>query len=117
LCGSPHSEIRNRSIALDHLKLNNNLLNQNSQISNTNYQKINITPDKLTKSLFKPKTPLAQHLFKNDSFNLMEPPAKRLKNEECKSKTEEKYTNNEISIIENIFEGINEEELFNDFCC
>jgi len=47
----------------------------------------------------------------------MEPPAKRLKNEEYKSKTEEKYTNNEISIIENIFEGINEEELFNDFCC
>jgi len=81
---------------------------------------LNLTPVHLASvnSSFKPKTPVAHILFKNDSSDsIEEPPFKRLKNEESKLKTEEKYSNNELSIIEDIFEGINEDEMFNDFCC
>lgn len=82
---------------------------------------MNLTPVRsslVNNSFFKPKTPVAHILLKNDSRDLIEePPIKRLRNEENKFKTEEKYTNIEKSIIENIFEGIDEEDMFNDFCC
>lgn len=117
---SPHSEISSRMIALHNLKLPNNVLDQSSQQSNTNSWVSKTTPVQSTpvKSFFKPKTPIAQNLFKIGSYDsLEEPPTKRLRNEECKSRTEQIYSNNEMSIIENLFEGINEDEIFSDFCC
>lgn len=115
---NPHSEIRNRMNALDNLKLHNILLDENIQLSNSNNQTVKNTPIQSTsiKNVFKPKTPLAHNLLKN--YNAAEePPTKRIRNEECELKTDEVYSNNEMSIIQNIFEGINEEDIFNDFCC
>lgn len=115
-----HDEIKSRITALNNLKFHTISLNQNSQLSNGNYQTTNTIPVQTTlvKNVFIPKTPVARDLIKNYSCNTSEePPAKRIKNEECKLKTIENYSNNENSIIENIFEGIDEEEMFNDFCC
>lgn len=119
---NPHSEIKNRMTALNNLKLHNVLLDQHSQLSNANNSQIATnTPARSTpvKSLFSPKTPVAHTLFQVESCNLPEqPPTKRIRNEECISfKTEKNVPNNEMSIIQNIFEGIDEEEMFNDFCC
>lgn len=114
-----HDEIKSRITALNNLKFHTNSLNQNSQLSNGNYQLTNNIPVQTTavKNVFIPKTPVAHDLIKNYCNTSEEPPAKRLKNEESKLKTVENYSNNEKSIIENIFEGIDEEEMFNDFCC
>lgn len=98
--------------ALSNLKLNNILLDRNSQQSNTDYQINNNTSDTSThiKSFFKLKTPVAHNLLENNLWNSPgEPPAKRIRNEENDS-------NSDLSIIQNIFEGINEDEMFNDFC-
>ncbi|KAL4096760.1 hypothetical protein QTP88_021651 [Uroleucon formosanum] len=112
--------IKSRINALNNLKLHNILTDHSSQPSNANYQIANNTPGQSTtvKSFFKPKTPVAHNLFKcvptvSSSFP-EEPPTKRTKNE---FKPENQYLNNEISIIQNIFEGIDEDEMFNDFCC
>lgn len=119
----PHSEIRSRMNALNNLKLHNISLEHDSQQLNTIYQtsnNTNNTSNQLTpiKNLFKPKTPVAQKLFKNYSNNLLEePPAKRTKNEQFITNTESNDSKNEMSIIQNIFDGINEDEMFNDFCC
>lgn len=117
---TPHDEIKSRMTALNNLKLHNISLNQNSQLSNLNYQTTNNIPVQTTpvKNVFIPKTPVANNLMKNYSCKtLEEPPTKRIRNEECKLRIVENYSNNEMSIIENIFEGVDEEELFNDFCC
>jgi len=102
--------IENKMNVLNKLKLHNILTDHSSQPSNTNYQITNNTPGQSTpvQHFFKPKTSVVHNLFKSDSNNFPEPPTKRTKNE---------YSNNEISIIQNIFEGIDEEEMFNDFCC
>lgn len=112
--------IKSRMNALNNLKLHNILTDHSSQPSNANYQITNNTPGQSTpvQSFFKPKTPVAHNLFKcvptvSSSFP-EEPPTKRTKNE---YKPENQYLNNEISIIQNIFEGIDEDEMFNDFCC
>jgi len=112
-----HSVInKSRMNALNNLKSHNILTDHSSQPSNANYQITNNTLAKSTpvKSFFKPKTSIAHNLFKNvptvSSNFSEEPPTKRTKNE---FKTED----NEISIIQNIFEGIDEDEMFNDFCC
>lgn len=119
LNNNPHSEIKSRMTALNNLKLHNASLDENSQPSNSTTHTVNINPAETTsvKSFFKLKVPVS-HNFLNNSRNLSEePPAKRIKNKECKFKNEENCSNNEISIIQNIFEGINEDEMFNDFCC
>lgn len=120
LNNNPHSEIKSRMTALHNLKLHN-VSDENSQLSNytSHMSTVNINPAKSTpiKSFFKLKTPVSQN-FLNNSWNLSdEPPTKRIRNEECKLKNEENYSNNEISIIQNTFEGIDEDEMFNDFCC
>lgn len=112
---SQHSEIRSRFTALNNLKLHNILLDQNSQLSN-------VIPAQSTpvKSVFKLKSSIASNLLKiNSSCNISEePPFKRIRNEEeLLVKTEENVLNHEMSIIQNIFEGIDEDEMFNDFCC
>jgi len=116
-----HSEmIKSRINVLNNLKLHNILTDQSSQPSNADYQITNTTPSQSTpvKSFFKPKIPIAHNLFKSvptvSSSFPEEPPAKRMRNE---FKPEDQYSNNEISIIQNIFEGIDEDEMFNDFCC
>lgn len=121
LNNNPHSEIKSRMTALNNLKLHNVSLDENSQLSNytSHTSTVNINPIESTpvKSFFKLKTPVS-HNFLNNSWNLPEePPAKRIRNEESKLKNEENCLNNEISIIQNIFEGIDEDEMFNDFCC
>lgn len=111
LINSPCSEIKSRMIALNNLKLNNVSLDQNST---SRVGKNNSTP---VKSLFKLNVPVS-HQFFNNSWNVPEePPAKRTRHEERTLKNEEKYSNNEMSIIQNIFEGIDEDEMFSDFCC
>lgn len=100
--------------------MHNISLDHNSQQLNTDYQTPNNTSSQSTpiKNLFKPKTPVAQKLFKNYSRNLSEePPAKRTRNEQLISNTESNDSKNEMSIILNVFDGINEDEMFNDFCC
>lgn len=89
---------------------------------NTTYQTPNNsnTSNRLSpiKNPFKPKIPVAQKLFQNNSCSLSEePPAKRTRNEQFISNTEPKHSKNEMSIIQNIFDGIDEDEMFNDFCC
>jgi len=112
--------IKSRMNALNNLKLHNISTNHSSQPSNVNYQITNNTPGQSSpvKSFFKPKTPIAHKLFKSvptvSSSFPEEPPTKRTRNE---FKPEDQYSNNEISIIQNIFEGIDEDEIFNDFCC
>jgi len=112
--------IKSRMNPLNSLKLHNILTDHSSQPSNANCQITNNTHGQSTavKSFFKPKTPIAHNLFKNvptvSSNFSEEPPTKRTKNE---FKTEDQYSNNETSIIKNIFEGIDEDEMFNDFCC
>lgn len=118
---NPHSEIKNRMTALNNLKLHNMLLDQNSELSDIdNNQTATNTPARsiLVKNVFTPKTPVAHTLFRVDSCSLKEePPSKRIRNEEGNFKTEKNCSNNEMSIIQNIFEGIDEDEMFNDFCC
>jgi hypothetical protein len=120
---NPHSEIRSRMNALNNLKLHNISLEHDLQQLNTNYQTSNNTKNTSNqwtpiKNVFKPKTPVAQKLFKNHSNNLLEePPAKRTKKEQFIINTESNNSKNEMSIIQNIFDGINEDEMFNDFCC
>jgi len=117
---SPSVMIKSRMNAFNNLKLHNILTDHSSQPSNANYQITNNTPGQSTpvKSFFKPKTPVAHNLFKSvstvSSSFPEEPPTKRTRNE---FKPENQYSNNEISIIQNIFEGIDEDEMFNDFCC
>jgi len=112
--------VKNRINTLNNLKLHNILTDHSSQPSISNSQITNNTPGKSTpvKSCFKPKTPIAHNLFKRipavSSGFPEEPPTKRTRNE---LKTEDQYSNNEVSIIQNIFEGIDEDEMFNDFCC
>jgi len=110
----PHSELRSRANALSTLKFDNISLNQNSQLSNANYYPtINKAPDTSTpvKSIFKLKTAVAHNLLRNNTWNSPdEPPAKRIRNEE-------KNLNNDLSIIQNIFEGIDGDEMFDEFCC
>ncbi|CAI6348402.1 unnamed protein product [Macrosiphum euphorbiae] len=112
--------IKSRMNALNNLKLHNISTNHSSQPSNVNYQITNNIPGQSSpvKSFFKPKTPIAHKLFKSvptvSSSFPEEPPTKRTRNE---FKPEDQYSNNEISIIQNIFEGIDEDEMFNDFCC
>lgn len=110
---SPHSEIRSRFTALNNLKRHNILLDQNSQSSNPDIP-VQSTP---VKSVFKLKSSVASSLLKiNNSYISEEPPVKRIRNEEkIQVKTEEKDSNNEMSIFQNIFEGIDEDEMFNDF--
>jgi len=114
-----HSVINKSRI--NNLKLHNISTDHSTQPSNANYQITKYSPDKSTpvKSFFKPKTPIAHNLFKNVptvSRNFPEePPTKRIRNEF--ETNEDQYSNNEISIIQNIFEGIDEDEMFNDFCC
>lgn len=107
--------------AINNLKLHNFISDGKSQVSNTNnYQTANNTPVQSTpqKSLFKPKTPVAHSLFRVNSCHLPEePPTKRIRNEECNLKIKDTDTNNEMSLIQNMFEGIDEDEMFNDFCC
>lgn len=94
----------------------NNLKSHNISIDQTTN---NNTPVRSThvKSLFKPKISVV-NLIKNVSCNVPEePPTKRIRNEKCISKFEENDVNNEMSIIQNMFEGINEDEMFDDFCC
>lgn len=120
LSKSPYSEIRCRMAALNNLKSDTHLLCQSSQLSDIDYQTNDLTPVQSMpiNRCFKPKTPIAHNLFKNNSSNLLEePPAKRLRNEESDLKTQENYSIHEMSMIENIFEGINEDEIFSDFCC
>jgi len=113
--------VKNQINALDNSKLHNILTDHSSQPSISNSQITNNTPDQSTpaiKSFFKPKTPIAHNLFKriptiSSSFP-EEPPTKRTRNE---LKIEDQCSNNEVSIIQNIFEGIDEDEMFNDFCC
>ncbi|VVC37010.1 Hypothetical protein CINCED_3A001216 [Cinara cedri] len=116
-----HDEIRSRMIALNNLKLHTISLNQNSQPSNLDYQTTKNVPLQTTpvKNIFVPKAPVAHNLIKNYSCNKLfeEPPAKRIRNDEYEFKNIDNYSHNERSIIENIFEGIDEEEMFNDFCC
>ncbi|XP_022162008.1 uncharacterized protein LOC111027857 isoform X2 [Myzus persicae] len=116
-----HSVIlKSRMNPLNNLKLHNILTDHSSQPSNANYQITNNTHGQSTpvKILFKPKTSIAHNLFKSVptvSNNFPEePPTKRTRNE---FKTEDQYSNNDTSIIQNIFEGIDEDEMFNDFCC
>lgn len=112
--------IKSRMNVLNNLKLHKISTDYSSQPSNANYQITNNTPGQSTpvKSVFKPKTPIAHNLFKSiptvSSSFPEEPPTKRTRNE---FKPEDQYSNNEISIIQNIFEGIDEDEMFNDFCC
>lgn len=91
---------------------------ENTQLPNSYNQFVNNTPiqSKPTKHLFKPKTPVAHNLIKNYNNLAEEPPAKRIRNDECELKTDEVNLNNDMSIIQNIFEGINEEDIFNEFC-
>lgn len=107
--------------ALNNLKSHNIPIDQNTRISNVNDQTVNNhTPARSThvKSVFKPKTPIANNLMKNFSRNVPEePPTKRVRHEECKSKCEEKDVDNEKFIIQDMFEGINEDEMFDDFYC
>lgn len=111
--------VKNRINALDNSKLHNILTEHSSQASISNFQITNTPGQSIpVKSFFKPKTPIAHNLFKriptvSSSFR-EEPPTKRTRNE---LKTEDQYSNNEVSIIQNIFEGIDEDEMFNDFCC
>jgi len=116
-----HSVInKSRMNTLNNLKLHNVSTDHISQPSNANYQIKNNTPDKSTpvKKFFKPKTPIAYNFLKNvptvSSNFPEEPPTKRTRNE---FQIEDQYSNNEISIIQNIFEGIDEDEMFKDFCC
>lgn len=107
--------------ALNNLKIQSVLLDQNSQLSNidNNPTAINTPARSIPiKNVFTPKTPVAHTLFQVNSCNLTgEPPSKRIKNDENNFKTEKNDSNNEMSIIQNIFEGIDEDEMFNDFCC
>jgi len=107
------TKIKSGTNALDNLKMTNTLLSdQNSQLSNTSHQTINNTSSTtrtFVKSFFRPKTPVAHKLLQTNTRNSSEePPVKRIRNEE-------EYSNNDQSIIRNIFEGIDEDELFNDF--
>lgn len=109
------SDVKSRMNALNNLKLHNVLTDHSTQPSNANHQNTNDTPSQSTpvKSFFKPKTSVVQNLFKSHSSNFPEePPTKRTRNE---SKTEDQYSNNEMTIIQNMFEGIDENEMFNDF--
>lgn len=118
---NPRSEIKNRMTALNNLKIHNILLDQNSQPSSIdNNQSATNTPTRSipVKNVFTPKTAVAHTLFQVDSCNLTEePPSKRIRNEESNFKTEKNNSNNEMSIVQNMFEGIDEDEMFNDFCC
>lgn len=119
LINNPYSEIKSRMTALNNLKLNNVSLGQNSELLNSTSHivKNNAAESTPVKSIFKLNVPVSQKFF-NNSWNVPEePPAKRTRREECKLKSEENYSNNEMSIIQNIFEGIDEDEMFNDFCC
>ncbi|XP_060835049.1 uncharacterized protein LOC132918014 [Rhopalosiphum padi] len=112
--------IKNRTNMLNNLKSPSILTDHSSLPSNANYQITNNTPGQSTtiKKVFKPKTPVVHNLFKNvpsvSSNFPEEPPTKRIRNE---LKNEDQCSNNDISIIQNIFEGIDEDEMFNDFCC
>lgn len=86
----------------------------------TSYQSTNNSLAQSTpiKGFFKPKTPIAHNLFQNSPNNLSEePPTKRLRNEELDLKAKDSTLINEMSIVQNIFEGIDEDEMFNDFYC
>lgn len=117
---NPQSDIRSRISALNNLKIHNISLSQSSQLSDVNYNttpKETIAQSTPVKEFFKPKTAIAHNLLSNDSKNLSEePPTKRKRNEECNLKANEQNSN-EISIIQNIFEGIDENEMFDDFYC
>ncbi|CAH1724770.1 unnamed protein product [Aphis gossypii] len=111
---------KSRMNILNNLKLDDTLTDHSPLPSNVNCQIKNNTPGQLTpaKSVFTPRTSVVHNLFKSvpsiSSDFSEEPPTKRTKNE---SKTEDQCSDNEISIIQNIFEGIDENEMFNDFCC
>lgn len=113
---TPHSEIRTRMTALNNLKLHNILHDENCQLSNT--QSVNNSTAQSTpiKNIFKPKISIAHNLLKKYSV-AEEPPAKRIKDDDCELDTAKIDSNNEIFIIQNTFEGIDQDEIFNDFCC
>jgi len=116
-----NSEItKSRMNMLNNLKLDEILTDHSPLPPKVNCQIKNNTPGQLTpvKSVFTPRTSVVHNLFKSvpsvSSNFPEEPPTKRTRNE---SKTEDQCSDNEISIIQNIFEGIDENEMFNDFCC
>jgi len=111
---------KSRMNILNNLKLDDILTDHSTIPSNANCQIKNNTPGQLTpaKSIFTPRTSVVHNLFKSvpsiPSNFPEEPPTKRTRNE---PKAKDQYSDNEISIIQNIFEGIDENEMFNDFCC
>lgn len=110
-------EISDRKAALINLKFHDTSSNSISDnqpktiLNNTSQIHLN------SKSVFMPKTPVSQILFKNNNSTSEEPPAKKIRQCFDDSKSEDKTLDNEVSAIQSIFEEINDDAMFGDFYC
>ncbi|XP_050424911.1 uncharacterized protein LOC126836013 [Adelges cooleyi] len=116
-----HCEIIDRSAALSNLKFHDSSVELNVEQGchrSSAIEQLSSIPNDSSKGFFKPKIPMAQHLLQSNPCSVPEePPAKKIRNECDDYKTDEKNVNNEVSVIQSIFEEMSDDALFDDFYC